>query len=103
MIKEKPNIVEYEAFFQYSAETKSYILDNSDDEIILNQVSKIPDVNLAEMETSSSIFGGLVSLAAPGLGVYFKEAKQKNAAEGIIHELKGCYGSLEFMLNNTLK
>lgn len=95
-----PNLHDFEHFSSYSEEIKSYLIKNIKEEMILKYVNEIPVLDLDKLETSQIHESILMSLLNGVFGFMYRERLLVQKAQNIARDIRGKYGSIEFLLKN---
>lgn len=87
-------------FVQYATENKHYLLDNLDEPFITKHVHEVPEINVDQMEVKAGLLVAVVGILFSGLATLIINQRKKRLLETYIREIKGKYGSVEFLLKN---
>lgn len=89
--------IDIENFAKYSDELKQYLLKNVDEAEILKHIHLIPEIR----ENAINVKKGIISLIIPTfLMHWYHERSYVEESKNTIHQIKGKYASIEFLLKN---
>lgn len=105
LISNKANLNEIREFSNYSKEIKLFLIENIGNHFILSKVHEIPEIQIQDStstkEISKNVFGYFFGVFG-GLIYLLKSNKKQDEAINFVRDVKGKYGTLEFLLKNYL-
>lgn len=92
-----------ENFGNYSNELKNYLIENISDDFILEKLNEIPNIDDFDTITKTTTGIGFTILAVITFGIsvsYLREQKRNTEMMNNVRDIRGKYGSIEFLLKN---